>query len=87
MLFLLAWAAGNAGAPDRAEAIATEALGLFRALGDTGEQADVLFMLGTFGFNSGDYQRAAHFFADSLALLHERAGRAGQAEQTRPPGP
>ena len=29
-------------------------------------------MLGTFGINSGDYQRAARFFADSLALLRER---------------
>ena len=41
-----------------AEAIAIEALGLFGVLGDTGEQADVLFMLGSFGINSGDYQRA-----------------------------
>ena len=40
-----------------AEAIATEALGLFRVLGDTGERADVHFMLGSFGINSGDYQR------------------------------
>ena len=49
VLFLLAWAAGNTGAPDRAEAIATEALGLFRALGETGEHAEVLFVLGTSG--------------------------------------
>ena len=33
--------------PSGPEALGTEALGLFRALGDTGEQADVLFMLGT----------------------------------------
>ena len=74
VLLLLGWAAGNAGpgASERAEEIGTEALGLFRALGDTGGQADVLFMLGTFGINSGDYQRAAHFFADSLTLLRER---------------
>jgi tetratricopeptide (TPR) repeat protein len=74
VLFLLGWAAGNAGpgASERAEAFGTEALGLFRALGDTGGQADVLFMLGTFGVNAGDYQRAARFFADSLALLRER---------------
>ena len=74
VLFLLGWAAGNAGpgASDRAEAIGTEALGLFRALGDTGGQADALFMLGTFGINSGDYQSAARLFADSLALLRER---------------
>ena len=74
VLFLLGWAAGNAGpgTSERAEAIGTEVLGLFRALGDTGGQADALFMLGTFGINSGDYQRAARFFADSLALLRER---------------
>ena len=74
VLFVLGWAAGNAGpgASERAEAIGTEALGLFRALGDTGGQADALFMLGTFGINSGDFQRAARFFADSLALLRER---------------
>jgi predicted ATPase/transcriptional regulator with XRE-family HTH domain len=74
VLFLLGWAAGNAGpgASERAEAFGTEALGLFRALGDTGGQADVLFMLGTFGVNAGDYQRAERFFADSLALLRER---------------
>jgi hypothetical protein len=74
VLYLLGWAAGNAGpeASERAEAFGAEALGLFRALGDTGGQADVLFMLGTFRVNSGDYQRAARFFADSLALLRER---------------
>jgi predicted ATPase/transcriptional regulator with XRE-family HTH domain len=74
VLFLLGWAAGNAGpgASERAEAFGTEALGLFRTLGDTGGQADVLFMLGTFGVNAGDYQRAERFFADSLALLRER---------------
>ncbi len=74
VLFLLGWAAGNAGpgASEKAEVFGTEALGLFRILGDTGGQADVLFMLGTFGINSGDYQRASHFFADSLALLRER---------------
>ena len=74
VLFVLGWAAGNAGpgASERAEAIGAEALGLFRALGDTGGQADALFMLGTFGINSGDFQRAARFFADSLALLRER---------------
>jgi predicted ATPase/transcriptional regulator with XRE-family HTH domain len=74
VLFLLGWAAGNAGpgASGRAEAIGTEALGLFRALGDTGGQADALFMLGTFGINSGDYQTAARLFADSLGLLRER---------------
>jgi predicted ATPase/transcriptional regulator with XRE-family HTH domain len=74
VLFLLGWAAGNAGpgASERAEAFGTEALGLFRVLGDAGGQADVLFMRGTFGINSGDYQRAARFFADSLALLRER---------------
>jgi predicted ATPase len=74
VLFLLGWAAGNAGASasERAEAIGTEALGLFRVLGDTGGEADALFMLGTFGINSGDYQRAARFFADSLGLLRER---------------
>ena len=74
VLYLLGWAAGNAGpeASGRADAFATEALGLFRALGDTGGQADVLFMLGTFGLNAGDYRRAERFFTDSLALLRER---------------
>jgi len=74
VLFLLGWAAGNAGpgASEKAEAIGAEALGLFRALGDTGGQADALFMLGTFGINSGNYQSAARLFADSLALLRER---------------
>ena len=54
------WAGRRAtrGRPERAEALATEALGLFAALGDTGEQAEALFMLGTFGMNSGHYQRA-----------------------------
>jgi len=71
---MLGWAASNAGpgASERPEAFGTEALALFRALGDTGWQADVLFMLGTFGINSGDYQTAARFFADSLALQRER---------------
>ena len=74
VLYLLGWAAGNAGpgASGQAEAFGAEALGLFRALGDTAGQADVLFMLGTFGINSGDYQRAARLFTDSLALMRER---------------
>jgi hypothetical protein len=44
----------------------------FRALGDTGGQADVLFMLGTFGMTTGDYQRAARLLTDSLTLLRAR---------------
>jgi hypothetical protein len=35
-------------------------------------------MLGAFGVNSGDYQRAERFFADSLALLRERGDRRAQ---------
>ena len=74
VLFLLGWAAGNAGpgASEQAEAFGTEALGLFRALGDTGWQAEVLFMLGTFGVTTGDYRRAARLFADSLTLQRKR---------------
>jgi tetratricopeptide (TPR) repeat protein len=74
VLSLLGWAAGNAGpaASEQAEAFGAEALGLFRALGDTGGQADALFMLGTFRMSTGDYQRAARLFADSVALQRKR---------------
>ena len=65
MLFLLGWGGQQRRGPDRTEAFGTEALGLFRVLGDTGGQADVLFMLANFEMNSGDYQRAERLFADS----------------------
>jgi hypothetical protein len=74
LLFLLGWAADNAGpgASEQAEAFGTEALGQFRAVGDTGWQAEVLFMLGTFGVTTGDHRRAARLFADSLTLQRKR---------------
>ena len=70
-----------------AEAIAIEALGLFRVLGDTGEQADVLFMLGSFGINSGDYQRAERLFADCLALMRDRGDEKATARGLSGLGP
>jgi predicted ATPase/class 3 adenylate cyclase len=79
VLSLLGWEAGSAGpdASERAEAFGTEALGLFRTLGDTGWQADMLFMLGTFAANTGDYQRAARLFADSVTLQRKRGDENG----------
>src|ERR1039457_6152965 len=78
-VFLLAWATSNAGALEQAEELGTEALGLFRALGDTGEQADALFLLGTVAVYSGGYERAAGFFAGSLARLRDQGDEKGTA--------
>ena len=48
VLFFLAWVASNAGgSAGPAEALVTEALGLFAELGETGEHAEARFVLGT----------------------------------------
>jgi hypothetical protein len=62
-------------------------LGLFAALGDTGEHADALFMLGTVAVYSGDYERAEHFFAGSLARLRDGGDEHGPARALAGAGP
>ena len=73
-LFSLGWGVSNAGAYERARALATEALDLFAELGETGEHAEALFVLGTVAMYTGDYRGAVGIFEQSLA---ERRGRGG----------
>ena len=58
----------------------TEALDLFAELGETGEHAEALFVLGTIAMFTGDYRRAVGLFEQSLA---ERRGRGDEHTAAR----
>ena len=60
--------------------LGTEALELFAELGEAGEHAEALFVLGTIAMFTGDYRRAVGLFEQSLAE------RRGGATSTPPPG-
>jgi tetratricopeptide (TPR) repeat protein len=72
VLFFLAWGASNTGAYEPAQALVTEALDLFAELGEGGEHAEALFVLGTIAIFTGDYARAAGIFERSLAERRDR---------------
>ncbi len=61
-------------------ALVTEALDLFAELGETGEHAEALFVLGTVAMYSGDYRGAVGIFEQSLA---ERRGRGDEHTAAR----
>ena len=56
----------------RAEIVGNEALALFRALDDTGQTAESLWLLGIAAQQQGDFDRAAAFLEESVVLSRER---------------
>ena len=72
VLFFLAWVASNSGQPGPAQALATEALGLFAELGETGEHAEARFVLGTIAIFTADYPRAVDHLERGLAERRAR---------------
>src|ERR1700760_917190 len=67
VLFFLAWVASNSGQPGPAEALGAEARDLFAELGETGEHAEALFVLGTIAIFTADHSRAVALLERSLA--------------------
>ena len=78
-LHALTWVAFHTGEFAAAEALGGEALGLFGDLGDTGQTARMLRVLGTVAVAQGQHERAAPLLEESLALHHRRGDEHGAA--------
>ena len=71
-LFFMSWGASHAGVYEQARALATEAMDLFAGLGEGGEHAESVFLLGTIALYTDDHRGAVGLFEQSLAERRAR---------------
>jgi predicted ATPase/transcriptional regulator with XRE-family HTH domain len=71
-LFFMSWGASHGGAYGPARALATEARDLFGELGEGGEHAEAVFLLGTVAIYTGDPGGAVGLFEQGLAERRAR---------------